>query len=97
VIEENRLIAVGGINREADGCGRLRRFYVQPEFRRMGVGRGLAHHILRFAAEHYSRVVLRTDTMAADRFYVSLGFSRLAQDDGATHLLELKEEANREG
>lgn len=95
VIEEGRLLAVGGINRESEACGRLRRFYVKKEARRSGVGRSLARHIVAFASSHYTRVVLRTDTEAADRFYVSLGFARLSKSELATHLLELKKEPNQ--
>ena len=94
-MEEGRLRAVGGINRESEECGRLRRFYVEKEARRSGVGRLLVGHLLRFAAQHYRRVVLRTDTQAADRFYVSLGFTRLPLSDGSTHMIEIKKEPNK--
>ena len=93
VIEDKRLLAVGGLNRESDDCGRLRRFYVRKEARRRGLGRFLAQHTLRFAAEHYSRVVLRTDTERADQFYIALRFTRLPPDEEATHLIEIKKKA----
>ena len=81
VLAEDRLLAVGGINRAAPDCGRLRRFYVIHAARRRGVGR----HILQFAASHYSRVVLRTDTDQAARFYLALGFTPLTHDPQVTH------------
>lgn len=87
--EGGKLLAVGGLNREADDCGRLRRFYVKRNARRQGLGRLLVQHILRFAREHYSRVVLRTDTEIADQFYVALGFTRLPPGKNATHLIEI--------
>ncbi len=90
VMEDRTLLAVGGLNRESDRCGRLRRFYVTKNGRRRGVGRFLAQHILRFAAEHYSSVVLKTDTEVADRFYIALGFTRLPQGGGTTHIIEMK-------
>jgi hypothetical protein len=41
-------------------------------------------------------VLLKTDTEAADQFYVSLGFVRLANNERATHLLDLKKKPNPE-
>jgi GNAT superfamily N-acetyltransferase len=95
VNEDGRLLAIGGINQESEDCGRLRRFYVKKDARRNGVGRSLADHIVQFASRHYSRVLLKTDTEAADQFYVSLGFVRLAQNERATHLLDLKKKPNQ--
>ena len=87
------LVAVGGLNRESDSVGRLRRFYVKGDAQRRGFGRLLAEHILGFAAAHYTAAILRTDTETADRFYVSLGFRRLDSGDGSTHRIELKNRA----
>jgi GNAT superfamily N-acetyltransferase len=89
VFEEERLLAIGGISRESDHLGRFRRFYVRREERRRGIGRQLAQHVLAFASRHYSRVGLRCDTEAADRFYLAVGFSRTDSDPGVTHILEL--------
>jgi len=79
-----------GINREAIGLGRLRRFYVRREERRKGIGRQLVEHVLDFASRNYSRVGLRCDTDAADRFYRAVGFIRTDSVPGVTHLIELK-------
>jgi len=87
--EEEHLVAVGGINRQTDGCGRLRRFYVLKDYRRRGIGRLLVRHLLNFASFHFSRVVLHTDTEAADRFYVAVGFVRLAARANQTHFINL--------
>lgn len=79
------LVGIGGLNRQSEGTGRLRRFYVLPSYRRQGLGRLLLRHILTHAAEHFRRVELRTDTDSAERFYRACGFAR-AQDAGdATH------------
>ena len=96
IYEEGQLIAVGGINRESSDCGRLRRFYVKKSERRKGVGRFLAQHILRCAAQNYGRVILRTDSEEADRFYVSLGFVRFPFGGGPTHAIDLKPESKPE-
>src|ERR1700677_1638759 len=87
--EEKHLVAVGGINRQSDGCGRLRRFYVLKDYRRRGIGRLLVRHLLKFASLHYSRVVLHTDSEAADHFHVAVGFVRQAASADPTHFIEL--------
>jgi GNAT superfamily N-acetyltransferase len=89
VFDANALVAVGGINRESAVCGRLRRFYVKREERRRRLGTSLALHLLGFASRHYARVVLRTDTDAAARFYVSIGFITAVNTSGWTHAIEL--------
>jgi GNAT superfamily N-acetyltransferase len=94
VFKGERLLAIGGINRESARQGRLRRFYVRREERRRGRGRQLVQHLLAFASRHYSRVGLRCDTGAADRFYRAVGFSRTNSDPGATHVIELNKEPN---
>jgi GNAT superfamily N-acetyltransferase len=90
IFEGERLLAVGGINRQSVSEGRLRRFYVRREARRTGIGRQLAQHILAFASRHYSRVSLRCDTDAADQFYRAVGFNRTNSEPGITHFIELK-------
>ncbi len=92
VYDQGRLVAFGGINRDSASCGRLRRFYVGKTARRHGVGRLLAQHILQFAAGHYSRVILKTDTDSGDRFFLSLGFSRVLHSDNPTHEIVLRPE-----
>jgi GNAT superfamily N-acetyltransferase len=90
VFEGERLLAIGGINREPGGGGRLRRFYVRRAERGRGNGRQLLQHILAFARGHYSRVGLRCDTDAADQFYCHCGFGRTALEAGVTHVIELE-------
>ena len=89
VFEGERLVAIGGINCGSERCGRLRRFYVRRDGRRKGIGRQLVHHVLAFARRHYSRVELRCDTEAADRFYRALGFSRTTAAADVAHAMEL--------
>jgi GNAT superfamily N-acetyltransferase len=92
VYEGERLLAIGGINRESARQGRLRRFYVRRQERRRGIGRQLVRRLLAFASRHYSRVSLRCDTEAADRFYRAVGFNRTNSVPDATHVIELKQE-----
>ena len=95
VFESERLLAIGGVNRESDRCGRLRRFYVRREERRRGVGRQLVQHLVAYSGRHYSCVELRCDTDAGDRFYRALGFTRTITNVGITHRIELKPEPNQ--
>lgn len=90
-----RLVAVGGLNRQASDCGRLRHFYVAKGARRAGIGRRLGLHILNFAAQHYAAVLLRTDTAVARQFYASLGFVPVARNDHSTHELKLVGETSQ--
>lgn len=84
-----RLIAVGGVTRDPfsgiHAAGRLRRVYVLPEARRLGVGRRLVRTLETAAARHYRELVLRTDTEVAARFYEALGYGRLTANGTATH------------
>jgi len=95
VFDRTRLVAIGGVNRESGHCGRLRRFYVRRDGRRRGIGRRLVRYALAFARRHYSCVVLRCDTEAADRFYRALGFRRTNAHPGATHQIDLKKEPHQ--
>ena len=90
VFENERLLAIGGINHASERQARLRRFYVRREERRRGIGRLLVKHVLAFACRNYSQVGLRCDTKAADRFYRAAGFRRTDSDLGVTHVIELK-------
>jgi GNAT superfamily N-acetyltransferase len=88
------LIAIGGLNKDPytnnNQIGRIRRFYVQKDYRRKGIGQLLVKQLLSHAKNYYSIVVLNTDTKQADNFYVSLGFIKQAKYPNSTHFLELK-------
>ena len=87
------LAGIGGVNRDPyvsdPSVGRIRRLYVAPQHRRQGVARALVLRVLTTAPEHFTRVRVNTDTPAADRFYLALGFLRLGADEMATHELIL--------
>jgi len=91
--KEGLLIAIGGINKDPFSTnkrtGRLRRFYVSKEYRRMGVGRSLVTRILKDASENYEIIVLYTDTEDANKFYTSLGFIKDNSVSKSTHSLNL--------
>jgi GNAT superfamily N-acetyltransferase len=89
VYDDKQLVAVGGLTADPyatePAVGRLRRVYVRPHARRQGVGRRLVQALEVTAADHYRRVVLRTDTVAAARFYEALGYAPLPPGSSATH------------
>ncbi len=86
---EDELVGVCGLNRDPfateTGVGRVRRLYVRPQFRRLGVGRRLVESVLTIATGEFEKVRLRTDSESASRFYGSLGFTRTHGDPDATH------------
>ena len=88
---DNRLVAVGGVNKDpyvpAIGVGRLRHVYVMRDARRLHVGTGLVRRIIGDAETVFSTLRLRTDTAAASAFYESLGF-RETCEDSATHIID---------
>jgi GNAT superfamily N-acetyltransferase len=88
-----RLAAIGGVNRDPyspdPALARLRRLYVRPEFRRQAVARRLVTRLLEHARTSFDRVRLRTLREDADRFYVAIGFERVAGDPHATHSMVL--------
>ncbi|KQU24336.1 GNAT family acetyltransferase [Bacillus sp. Leaf75] len=91
--QEGLIIAIGGINKDPfstnERIGRLRRFYVSKDYRRIGVGRSLVTRILKDSSEHYENIVLYTDTEHADKFYTSLGFIKDSNSLKSTHSLKL--------
>jgi GNAT superfamily N-acetyltransferase len=84
-----RLVGACGLNRDPylpdASVGRVRHLYVDPEFRRRGVGRALVARVLEHAGQHFARVRLRTLREDADLFYVALGFRRTTAEADATH------------
>lgn len=61
--------------------GRVRRLYVDPAFRRAGVGRKLVERVIDHARGRFRRLVLRTTPEARD-FYEKIGFE---PDPSAVH------------
>jgi len=91
-----QLVAICGLNTDpfaADATlGRLRHLYVVPGSRLRGVGRALVSAVLLHAQQHFRTVRLRSFGSDADRFYVALGFERIAANADATHQIQLTSE-----
>lgn len=93
VRENTRLIAVGGLNIDpyASGAavGRVRRFYVDPDYRRRGVGTLLIQEIEHFAAKSFSELRLLTDTARGAQFYAQLGYQKVVGREHVSHFKKL--------
>jgi len=84
-----KVVGVGGLNVDpympSARTARLRHLYVAGDFRRRGIGEALVLALLEGAEQHFDKVRLRTDTLAAACFYVRLGFEAVA-DATASHV-----------
>jgi len=81
------LAGVGGITIDPANPAalRMRRFYVRPAFRRLGIGRCLADALLAKAAHVTNLVVLNAVAEQAVRFWEASGWIP-DRHDGHTHL-----------
>jgi GNAT superfamily N-acetyltransferase len=93
VFEGDRLIAIGGVNRDPylpdANVGRIRHVYVLNAYRGQGVGRRLLAALIDAAKLHYDTLTLRTLTTDATAFYNAIGFDTSPRFDSATHWLAL--------
>ena len=91
-IEQDTLIAVGGLNRDPfagdPSIGRIRRVYVRSAWRNLGIGRTLVTALIDHARGHFRSVRLRAENPGAARLYERLGFIPI-DDPSATHILLL--------
>lgn len=75
VYDDQKLIACGGLNQQMSDqavesrIGRVRRFYVLPEYRKQGVGKQLLAKLEHHARVNFSALCLQTDTGLAASFY----------------------------
>ncbi|MDM5336319.1 GNAT family N-acetyltransferase [Fictibacillus enclensis] len=91
---DGQCVAIGGLNCDSysneTSVGRLRRFYVACEFRRLGLGTLLLKRIIHEANHHFHTLVLHTDTERGDLFYTSFGFVQETRYAHSTHCLRLE-------
>ena len=82
------LAGIGGltIDPSLPGALRMRRFYVRAAFRRNGIGRAIAEHLLAHARA-FGRPVTVNAGAGSELFWRSLGFVSEARN-GHTHVLE---------
>lgn len=78
IFQGEKLIGIGGLNAdpytENNKIGRLRRFYIAKDYRRIGLGKLLLNKLLSHAEKYFKVVVLHTDTKQGDEFYTANGF-----------------------
>jgi len=88
IFADGRLVAIGGVNLDPyatePSIGRVRHLYVLKEYRKQGLGATLVKKILENGSKYFSRVRLRTDTVAAAKFYENFGFETVT-DESASH------------
>ncbi len=93
VCRADTFIGVGGINIDPyaanSAIGRVRRFYISPEARRLGAGQALLKHLEMCAAATFESLRLRTTNPVAALFYESQGYERVNGDDAVTHVKKL--------
>ncbi|SFS11818.1 Acetyltransferase (GNAT) domain-containing protein [Dyella sp. OK004] len=84
------LVAIGGLNVDpytsSRAVGRVRRTYVHPEHRSRGIGAALIEAIEKHAHGKFDLLRLRTESEAASRFYVRVGFSLVSGDPEVSHV-----------
>jgi GNAT superfamily N-acetyltransferase len=86
-----KLLAIGGRTwcPNVGGALRMRRFFVAPQARRLGVARAMAQMLLSDADQHCDIVTCNACASdAAPLFWESLGFER-SDHNGITHTLQL--------
>lgn len=90
-IADNTVAAVCGLNIEPTNnkMGRIRRLYVLPNLRRMGLGTKLVQYLISHAKAHFEYVVVNIGELPVAGFYNSMGF-QTADHTSYTHILRLK-------
>ncbi len=89
IFQGERLIGIGGVNKdpytENDKIGRVRRFYISKDYRRIGLGNLLLNRLLCHAEKYFKVVVLHTDTKQGDAFYTANEFVKREVYKGYSH------------
>ncbi|PGZ52908.1 GNAT family N-acetyltransferase [Bacillus anthracis] len=89
IFQGEKLIGIGGLNEdpytENNKIGRLRRFYISKDYRRIGLGKVLLNQLLSYAEKNFKVVVLHTDTKQGDAFYTANGFVKGELYKGSSH------------
>nr|WP_141538126.1 GNAT family N-acetyltransferase [Bacillus cereus] len=89
IFQEGMLIGIGGLNKdpytEDNKIGRLRRFYILKDYRRIGLGKLLLNRLISHAEKYFQIVVLHTDTKQGDMFYIANGFMKGKIYKGSSH------------
>ena len=83
------IIGIGGINIDPycalPTVGRVRRLFIKPDARRSGVATALMRQIEETGRRYFSKLNLRTNSQTASRFYISLGYSTVEDEEKISH------------
>lgn len=85
VREQEQIIAIVGLNQDPfsdHSTGRIRRLYVHPDYRHLGIGKQLVQKVTSEAKKFYNILVLYTNSEQASQFYLQLAFK---QEHGNPH------------
>lgn len=63
----------------------MRRFYVRPAYRRLGIGRQIALFVLKHATTFDRQIVLYTASADAEMFWPTIGFVPIEREN-TTHI-----------
>lgn len=89
------VVAVAGLNREFEPsyprAARIRRLFVLPEYRGLGLACSLVGELSRCAVLHFDTLTVNVGKLDARGFYERLGFEAV-QHPGITHVKELAPE-----
>lgn len=90
IFQGGKLIGIGGLNEDPytgnNKIGRLRRFYISKDYRRIGLGKSLLNQLISHAEkDNFKVVVLHTDTKQGDAFYRANGFVKREVYKGSSH------------
>ena len=89
----NKLVGVCGVNRDPYSTDvsvcRLRRLYVLPSTRRIGVGRLIVEQAISIARNHFTTIRLRTLDDQSALFFKAVGFRETKNQKEATHEMRL--------
>lgn len=95
IFQGEKIIGIGGLNEdpytENNKVGRIRRFYIAKDYRRIGLGKLLLNQLLSHAEKYFKAVVLHTDTKQGDAFYTANGFVKGEFCKGSSHFKVLYE------
>ena len=88
----DELVGTAGLTRQGERLGRVRRVYVRPDRRRLGIAEALMREVLASARPHFNALVLYAETPEAFRLYERFGFRWESPDgpDHATHRLTVE-------
>ncbi|WP_327211219.1 GNAT family N-acetyltransferase [Rhizobium leguminosarum] len=84
---DGEVAGIGGTTQDFMDSGwlRMRRFYVRPAYRRLGVGRQIALFVLEHAKAFARPIVLYTAGPEAEVFWPTIGFTPIEREN-TTHI-----------